>query len=56
MLDKDKIIDEEVKNMTKSEEYQDYQRFMSKDFFNWSEDFFTLGLYEMGTASQNIDE
>jgi hypothetical protein len=51
MLLTDRQIDEDVAEMTKSEEYQEYQRFMSEDFFNWSEDFFTLGLYEMGTAS-----
>lgn len=56
MLEYDKNLDEKVDEMTKSEEYQSYQRFLSEDYFNWSEDFFTLGLYEMGTASQNVDE
>lgn len=56
MLEYDKNLDEKVNEMTESKEYQSYQRFLSEDYFNWSEDFFTLGLYEMGTASQNIDE
>jgi hypothetical protein len=56
MLEQDKKLDEEIDAMVSSEEYKAYMRFMSENFFAWSEDFFTLNLYEMGTASQFVDE
>lgn len=47
---------ETLNEILRSQEYFDYKVFLSQTFFSWSEDFFTLKLYEMGTASQNIDE
>lgn len=42
---------ETLNEILRSQEYFDYKVFLSQTFFSWSEDFFTLKLYEMGTAS-----
>lgn len=42
--------------MIQSDEYRDFQKYLSEYFFDYSEDYFTSNLYEKGTARQHIDE
>jgi hypothetical protein len=51
LLETDEILMFELNEILRSPEYFDYKSFLSQTFFSWSEDFYTLKLYEMGTAS-----
>ena len=56
MVEEDKVIKEQVDKMVHSEEYKEFQEYLSQYFFDYSEDYFTSNLYEKGTARQHIDE
>lgn len=56
MVEEDKVIQEQVDLMIQSDEYRDFQKYLSEFFFDYSEDYFTSNLYEKGTARQHIDE
>lgn len=45
-----------IEEMTRSDQYKDYKRFLSNEFFDLIQDYFTSYVYQQGTASQNIDE
>ena len=56
MLEIDRKLEEDAKKMVKEEEYEAYMDHLSKEYFASNEDFYTHALFEMGSASQHIDE
>lgn len=52
----DMKLEDDIKTMVESDGYKEMMKHISEKFFSYNEDYFTMKLFEMGTASQHISE